>query len=314
MNGPSKSSRGNNGGGAVPGTERHPCFSFEAHLKYARMHLPVAPRCNIGCNYCNRKFDCVNESRPGVTSEILTPAQALQKFNSVLQKVENLSVVGIAGPGDALANWDKTRQTIELIRESSPRVVFCLSTNGLLLPDHAGELADLGVSHVTVTVNCLEPFIGQKIYRYVYYRGHKYEGLAGAGILIASQLEGIKLLVRRGVLVKVNIVMIKGVNDRHIPDIVKKLKKLGVFICNIMPLIPARGSAFENYPWTSPRELNIMRAACGEELRQMYHCRQCRADAIGMLDNDRSEEFRTILHDGENPGKSNACCKARAVV
>ena len=54
-------------------TQKHPCYSFDAHQKFARMHLPVAPYCNISCNYCNRKFDCVNESRPGVTSEILTP-------------------------------------------------------------------------------------------------------------------------------------------------------------------------------------------------------------------------------------------------
>ena len=35
-------------------TSKHPCYSAEAHTKYARMHLPVAPACNIQCNYCNR--------------------------------------------------------------------------------------------------------------------------------------------------------------------------------------------------------------------------------------------------------------------
>lgn len=99
-------------------TNRHPCYSFDAHRKYARMHLPVAPKCNISCNYCNRKFDCVNESRPGVTSEVLNPEQALQKYNLVKAKVENLSVVGIAGPGDALANWENTRRTVKLIKDS----------------------------------------------------------------------------------------------------------------------------------------------------------------------------------------------------
>jgi nitrogen fixation protein NifB len=37
------------------------------------MHVAVAPACNIQCNYCNRKYDCANESRPGVVSELLTP-------------------------------------------------------------------------------------------------------------------------------------------------------------------------------------------------------------------------------------------------
>ncbi len=50
--------------------ENHPCYSQEAHYFYARMHVAVAPACNIQCNYCNRKYDCANESRPGVVSEL----------------------------------------------------------------------------------------------------------------------------------------------------------------------------------------------------------------------------------------------------
>ena len=43
----------------------HPCFEADAHHTHARVHVPVAPRCNVQCNFCSRKFDCVNESRPG---------------------------------------------------------------------------------------------------------------------------------------------------------------------------------------------------------------------------------------------------------
>lgn len=277
-------------------TNKHPCYSVDAHHKYARMHLPVAPLCNISCNYCNRKFDCVNESRPGVTSEILTPDAALQKFKYVKEKVENLSVVGIAGPGDALANWENTRQTIKLIKKSDRNIIFCLSTNGLMLPDYAQEIVELGVRHVTVTVNCLHSEIGRKIYKYVTVKGHKYRGNEGATVLINNQQCGIRYLAEHGVLVKVNIVMIKGVNSHHIPDIVKKVKDLGVFITNIMPLIPARGSVFEDFPRTNMKELNKIRNICQTDLQQMYHCKQCRADAIGLLSDDRSAEFRTQTH------------------
>ena len=38
--------------------KNHPCYSEEAHHHYARMHVAVAPACNIQCNYCNRKYDC----------------------------------------------------------------------------------------------------------------------------------------------------------------------------------------------------------------------------------------------------------------
>jgi len=271
---------------------KHPCYNAEAHTKYARMHLPVAPECNISCNYCNRKFDCVNESRPGVTSEVLTPEMASQKFSWVKENIENLSVVGIAGPGDALANWDVTRKSIELIQAKGGDILFCLSTNGLMLPKYAHELVELGIKHVTVTVNCLDPEIGAKLYKVVHYEGQSDTGTAGAEILLKNQLEGIAYLVKHQILVKINIVMVKGINDHHIPEVVKKMKELGVFITNIMPLIPAPGSVFEKFPQTSMKDINEMRDQCALDVQQMRHCKQCRADAIGLLGHDRSNEFR----------------------
>lgn len=292
-------------------TNRHPCYSADAQHKFARLHLPVAPRCNISCNYCNRKFDCVNESRPGVTSEVLVPEMAKQKFDWVKANLENLSVVGIAGPGDALANWPETKRTIELIRAEDPEMIFCLSTNGLMLPEYAQEIADLGIRHVTVTVNCIDPKIGAKIYRHINYQGVSYTGTKAAKILLDNQLEGIAMLVGAGTLVKVNIVMVTGINDKHIPQVVKTVKKLGVFVTNIMPMIPAPGSDFQELPQTSMREVNAMRDICQLDIRQMRHCRQCRADAVGLLGEDRSAEFRmcaqepavTLLTPGTRPYK-----------
>ena len=273
-------------------TQKHPCYSFDAHQKFARMHLPVAPDCNISCNYCNRKFDCVNESRPGVTSEILTPQAAKRKFDRVSREITQLSVVGIAGPGDALANWENTRETIGLIRAENPQIVFCLSTNGLLLPEYAQEIVALGVTHVTVTVNCLDSAIGAKIYKHINFKGQHYEGESGVKILIANQLAGIALLTSQGIIVKINTVMLKGINDQHIPEVVKKMKELGVYITNIMPLIPAPGSVFEKFPQTAIKDVNEMRNLCELDVRQLRHCKQCRADAIGLLGEDRSQEFR----------------------
>jgi len=144
--------------------------------------MPIAPECNIHCNYCVRKFDCPNESRPGVTTEILSPQEAFKKFKLVKEKMDNLTVVGIAGPGDALANFDNTRETLKLIHEEYPDVTFCLSTNGLMLPLYAEELIKLGFSHVTVTMNTVDPEIGAKIYKHINFLGHKYTGVAAASL------------------------------------------------------------------------------------------------------------------------------------
>ncbi|MFZ5986545.1 MAG: nitrogenase cofactor biosynthesis protein NifB [Bacillota bacterium] len=272
-------------------TLSHPCFSGGA-CKIARMHIPVAPSCNIQCNYCNRKYDCVNESRPGVTSEVLKPFEARDKFLAVKEKLGNLKVVGIAGPGDALADFESTKASIELIKKEDPDITFCLSTNGLMLPYHADDIIDAGVTHITVTINAIDPAIGAKIYKEITFRGKKYTGERASEILIRNQLTGLEYMARNGVICKVNIVMIKGINDGHIEEVVQRVRACGAYMTNIMPLIPARGSAFEDMSQTSNVELNEVRKKCQVHLKQMYHCRQCRADAIGVLSQDVSSEFR----------------------
>ncbi|MDR1352116.1 MAG: radical SAM protein [Treponema sp.] len=282
----------------------HPCFNggCAASGKHTRIHLPVAPACNIQCNYCVRRYECANESRPGVTARVLSPGGALERFLDVREKflrdgTGGLNVAGIAGPGDALADFEKTRETFKRIRKADRDVTFCLSTNGLLLPDYAGELADLGVSHVTVTVNAPDSVTGKRIYRYVDFRDKRYTGGEGASLLTERQYAGLALLKELGIVTKVNIVMLKGINDDKIPAIAEKVKNAGADICNIMQLIPVRGSIFEHLPLVSNAEITELRKSCEHILPQMYHCRQCRADAAGTLDEDMSHAFA-----GPGPG------------
>ena len=272
-------------------TASHPCYNCGAG-KNARIHLPIAPKCNIQCNYCVRKYDCPNESRPGVTTQVLSPEEAVERFQEMQEKIPNLTVVGIAGPGDALANFKETSETLLKIRALDPDITFCLSTNGLMLPQYASSLLKLGVTHVTVTLNAVDPSIGARIYKFVDYMGTRYIGEAGAAILLANQLAGLRLLTAAGIICKVNIVVLKGINDRHIEEIVKTVKTLGVYITNIMKHIPVEGSAFENQPALDSREIHAIRQRCEAHIKQMYHCRQCRADAAGTLENDLSTSFR----------------------
>jgi MoaA/NifB/PqqE/SkfB family radical SAM enzyme len=268
----------------------HPCFNG-CGGKNNRIHLPVAPSCNIQCNYCLRKYDCVNESRPGVTAQVLTPAEALGRYLAAKERLGTINVVGIAGPGDALAEFEKTRETFGLIREADPDVTFCLSTNGLLLPRYAEEIDALGISHVTVTVNAADPLIGRYIYRYVKYEGKNYSGTEGASLLLNNQYEGISRLRELGIVCKVNIVMLKGINDGVIPEIAARIKEAGAGLANIMQLIPVPGTIFEHMPMVSHAEIMEMRKKCEAVLPQMYHCRQCRADAAGTLEEDVSYVF-----------------------
>ena len=276
----------------------HPCFSPEAQHLFGRLHLPVAPSCNIQCNYCDRKFDCVNESRPGVTSEVLSPRDALRRTDEILKQNPYIKVVGIAGPGDPLDN-DETFETFRLIREKYPDVTFCVSTNGLLLADRFSGLAEAGVETLTVTMNAMDPDIQKQIIGEIYYKGKKYEGREAAEILIENQLKGIQKAVEAGMTVKINTVLIPGINDKHIIELAKKMNEAGVYIMNIMPLISQ--AAFKDIAPPTEQERKAVQDACAPYVKQMRHCRQCRSDAYGLLGKDlsvqRKERGREIEND-----------------
>ncbi|MBR8828439.1 MAG: nitrogenase cofactor biosynthesis protein NifB [Gomphosphaeria aponina SAG 52.96 = DSM 107014] len=274
---------------------QHPCYSEEAHHHYARMHVAVAPACNIQCNYCNRKYDCANESRPGVVSELLTPEEAAHKVLVIAGKIPQMSVLGIAGPGDPLANPEKTFRTFELIAKEAPDIKLCLSTNGLMLPDYIDRIKELNVDHVTITINMVDPEIGAKIYPWIRYQRKRYKGIEAATILHQRQMEGLEALRDADILCKVNSVMIPGINDHHLGEVNRVIRSKGAFIHNIMPLIsaPEHGTYFglNGQRGPTPKELKAVQDSCSGNMKMMRHCRQCRADAVGLIGEDRSQEF-----------------------
>ncbi len=275
--------------------KNHPCYSEEAHHHFARMHVAVAPACNIQCNYCNRKYDCSNESRPGVVSQKLTPDQAVKKVLAVASEIPQMTVLGIAGPGDALANPQKTFETFRQLQEKAPDIKLCLSTNGLMLPDYVDEICKYNIDHVTITINMVDPAVGEKIYPWIFYAHKRIYGREAAQILTERQMLGLEMLTARGVLTKINSVLIPGVNDRHLIEVNKAVKARGAFLHNIMPLISEaeHGTVFGLTGQRAPsaQELKDVQDACMGGANLMRHCRQCRADAVGLLGEDRSNEF-----------------------
>lgn len=274
---------------------KHPCFNKESSGTCGRVHLPVAPKCNIQCNYCNRKYDCVNESRPGVTSGILKPFQALEYTRQVLDKEPRITVIGIAGPGDPMANPAETLETMRLIRKEYPHMLFCLSSNGLAMPEYLDDLAALGVTHATVTLNTVDPAIGAQIYSWVRDGNVVYRGQAAAELILDRQLKSIAGLKVRGLAVKVNTIVIPGVNDTHIQAVAEKAHELGVDLMNLMPMFPTEGTPFGELKEPGKDVIEALRAKAGPLVQQMTHCRRCRADAVGLLCNDRSTELGGVM-------------------
>jgi nitrogen fixation protein NifB len=258
--------------------KRHPCLSPESHGKFGRIHLPVSPSCNIQCRFCRRCFNKY-EDRPGVSRGILTPAEAVDTVGRALELCPQITVVGIAGPGDTLAT-DHALETFELVDRKYPQLIKCLSTNGLELLHKAERVIDAGVRTITVTINAVDPAILEKICAGIVYLGSHLTGRDAAEILITAQLAGISRIVELGSLVKVNMVLVPGVNDQHVEAVAKTVTNAGATMINLIPLIPQ--FEFENLEPPSCSELHAAREVAEKYLQVFRHCKHCRADACGI--------------------------------
>ncbi len=256
--------------------EIHPCFG--AKNNKGRIHLPVCPQCNIQCDFCDRQINN-HEVRPGVTSTILPPEEAIGIIERSVILCPDITVAGIAGPGDTLASDDAIK-TFRLVKERYPGLLKCMSTNGLLLEERAEELIEVGIDTLTVTVNAVDPTILAKIVSKISYHGSVYEGVEGAEILIRNQLGGIKKMAEAGVTIKVNTVLIVEINRHHIKEIAKAVSRAGATIYNIIPLIPQNRMAHYLEPGCS--DIDGARREAEEYMDVFRHCQRCRADAIGI--------------------------------
>lgn len=278
--------------------ENHPCFNPRACHKVGRVHLPVAPRCNVQCNFCNRKFDCVNESRPGVTSTLLSPGQAMVYLDKLFDHRDDLTVIGIAGPGDPFANPEETMETLRRARSKYPEALLCVATNGLGLIPYIDELSALKVTHVTLTVNAVDPAIAAKVYAWGRHERKILRGQALGEHFVTTQLEAIRRLKAAGnILIKINSIILPGINDEHIPEIARVVSDLGADVMNCIPLIPTQDTAFEDLPAPDAKTVARLRFQCGDLVRQMLHCARCRSDACGTVGDENSDTVIRLMHE-----------------
>lgn len=257
--------------------ESHPCFGGRKN-NVGRIHLPVSPGCNIACRFCDRTINDVEE-RPGVTSKVLTPEESIEALEKALELCPEITVAGIAGPGDTLAS-DNALNTFRLVKEKFPDIIKCMSTNGLLLDERADEIIEVGVDSLTVTVNAVDPEILAKLNAYVIYHGEKIEGVEGAKILIKNQLAGIKKIAAAGITLKINTVLVPEINGDHIEEIAKTVSEAGASIYNIIPLIPQH--ELKDYKAPVCAEIDAARTKASKYIDVFRHCQRCRADAVGV--------------------------------
>lgn len=258
--------------------KEHPCFAVGAKNNKGRVHLPVSPGCNITCNFCQRKINDT-DNRPGVTSEIISPKEAIEVVRKAIALCPDITVAGVAGPGDTLAT-PYALETFRQIKEEFPGIIKCMSTNGLLILDYADEIIEVGIDSLTVTVNAVDPQIQALICEDIIYKGKRYSGCEAAGILIRNQLAGIEKIAKAGITIKVNTVLIPEINSNHVSTVAKTVAAKGAKIFNIIPLIPQHKLNWCSVPGCDL--ISKVRAESKEYIRVFRHCQRCRADAAGI--------------------------------
>jgi nitrogen fixation protein NifB len=221
----------------------------------------------------------------------MTPREAVERVRMLMERNDRITVIGIAGPGDPLAN-DGTFEALSAINREFPELTLCVSTNGLLLTDRLQDLMKCGVRSLTITMNAVTPETAEKIYSWVSYRGKKYSGREAAECLVCNQTRGLRNAIDAGFMVKVNSVFIPGVNNTELPLVAWLAGIRGAEIMNVLPLIPQAEFAHLQRP--SREMVNKMRNECVKYIPQMTHCRQCRADAFGVLGEDKDMELEAL--------------------
>lgn len=255
----------------------HPCFADKPG-NLGRIHLPVSPACNIGCRFCSRVLNDT-EQRPGVTAKVITPQESIGVLKKALKICPDIRVAGIAGPGDTLATG-AALETFRLIDREFPRLLKCMSTNGLLLAEKADEVIGAKIDSLTVTVNAVDPEIEAQLNKFVIYHGRKYDALEGAKILIDNQLNGIRKVAGSGITVKVNTVLVPRINGNHIGQIARTVAAAGATIYNVIPLIPTYELKDEKAPYCF--QIEEARKNAEQYIDVFRHCNRCRADAVGV--------------------------------
>jgi nitrogen fixation protein NifB len=258
----------------------HPCLNDEAHGLVPRIHLPVAPRCNLACAYCERILsDDPDLPGPGTAAVVMSPDAAALRAMEFLDEYGGDSIVGIAGPGDPLAN-EATFECLERVRRQASEAALCLCTNGLALPRSMDRLTELRLNTLTVTVNGVTPETVAQVQPRIREGGTWVEGTEAARILIERQREGIARAAEAGMVVKINMVVIPEINMREAEAVSNMAARLGARVFNPMPLIPRNG--LKDFCRPTARDMAEVRRRCGKELNVFTKCKQCRADAAGI--------------------------------
>lgn len=199
--------------------------TFEREITYLRISL--TDLCNLRCTYCMPPEGVKKQEHRQILSLEEIEEIAREAVGMGVQKIRLTGGEPLVRRGMLSLCW-KLKQ-IPGLRE------LALTTNGLLLPQMAGELKKAGVDRVNISLDTLDP----ERYRQITRGGRLEDALAG---IQAAKDVGLTPL-------KLNCVLIGGFNDDEIPALalLTEREMVEVRFIELMPIGDTVGFAPEAY-------------------------------------------------------------------
>jgi len=177
------------------------------------LRISVTDRCNFRCTYCmpeekyHRNFKFLTTDKRLSFSEIVRLARL---FTAV--GVRKLRITG----GEPLLR-PALEDLIGDLRALPGIEEIALTTNGILLAQHAAALKAAGLDRVTVSLDAIDE--------------KTFEAMSGGRRGLGRVLDGIDAALEAGLTpVKVNVVVQRGVNDEGLVELLERFRGTGVIV------------------------------------------------------------------------------------
>lgn len=170
------------------------------------LRISVTDRCNFRCVYCmpeidGKKYRFMEKSRLMTFEEITRLARIFVSLG-----IRKIRLTG----GEPLLRKDIDR-LVAMLNEIDGLEDISLTTNGFFLKQFAGRLQKAGMDRINVSLDTLDDGI--------------FSEINGVGTTAKVILEGIDEALQKGLKVKVNMVVKKGMNDREILPMARYFKE-----------------------------------------------------------------------------------------
>ncbi len=174
------------------------------------LRISVTDRCNFRCAYC----------MPDGESYEFFSRQEILSFEEITRFVRAIIPLGIRKVrltgGEPLLR-KHIENLIQMLSGLEGIQDLSLTTNGFLLKEKVKVLKEAGLKRITISLPSL--------------KDEKLSYLVGKKVKVSQILEGIEKALEVGLRpVKVNVCVIKGLNDDEVVDIAKFFKPMGVVV------------------------------------------------------------------------------------